>query len=66
VAPGWIAHAHMGLGHTDAALDWLEKARDYHDSWNMLPLHAERRWEPIRSHPRFQQLLSDRDRVRTR
>jgi serine/threonine protein kinase/TPR repeat protein len=66
VAPGWIAHGHVGLGNYDAALDWLEKAAEYHDSWNMLLLHAERRWEPIRSHPRFQQLLEFRERVRTR
>ena len=53
MAPGWIAHAHVGLGNNDLALDWLEKARDYHDSWNMLLLHSERRWAPLRSHPRF-------------
>jgi serine/threonine protein kinase/tetratricopeptide (TPR) repeat protein len=63
VAPGWIAHGHMGLSSHDTALDWLEKALDYNDAWNILILHAERRWEPIRSHPRFVRILEERERV---
>jgi tetratricopeptide (TPR) repeat protein len=51
-----IAAILMGLGRTDAALDWLERAVDEQHLSYYLP-SVEPMFDPIRSHPRFQALL---------
>jgi TolB-like protein/DNA-binding winged helix-turn-helix (wHTH) protein/Tfp pilus assembly protein PilF len=51
-----IARLYAAAGEKDRALDWLEKAYEEHSS--MLPyVNVWREWEPLRSDPRFQDLL---------
>ena len=54
---GWLlAHAHLGLGQSQEAVTWLEKAVDEHDG--ILPyLNFWFGFDPLRSDPRFQALL---------
>jgi TolB-like protein len=56
VQPTWIARIHGALGNTDEAFAWLEKAieeRDREIAW----LSTSPEWTPLRSHPRFQEIL---------
>jgi hypothetical protein len=47
---------HVGLGENDQALNWLEKA--YEERFNRLAyLRREPTWDPLRSDPRFADLL---------
>ena len=51
-----IARVHVGLGEREQALDWLEKAFVERDP-NMVFLKFHSVWDPLRSDPRFQDLL---------
>src|SRR5438445_120292 len=51
-----LAVVHLALGQNEAALQWLQKAYDEHD-WAMVVLAVEPRLDPLRSDPRFQELL---------
>ena len=48
--------SYLRLGDKPKALEWLEKALDER-SFRMGYLKVEPTWEPLRSGPRFQQLL---------
>jgi eukaryotic-like serine/threonine-protein kinase len=51
-----FAVVHLGLGENDQALNWLEKA--YEERFNRLAyLRREPIWDPLRSDPRFVDLL---------
>jgi serine/threonine-protein kinase len=51
-----FAMVHVGLGENDQALNWLEKA--YEERFNRLAyLRREPIWDPLRSDPRFADLL---------
>ena len=51
-----LAEIELGLGNTDAALDWLERACDEGNvGWN-LP-SADPFYDRVRSHPRFIRVL---------
>jgi len=56
VPPSTVAYAYVALGDTDTAIEWLERAfeaRDTHLGFaRALPLY-----DPIRSDPRFQDIL---------
>ena len=54
--PYSIALIHAELGHKDEALVWLEKAYKEH-GWAMCQLKVLSTWDPLRSDPRFQDLL---------
>ena len=54
--PYFIAIIQMRLGHKDDAFVWLEKAYKEH-RWAMVQLKALPAWDPLRSDPRFQDLL---------
>lgn len=56
VFPTSVAFVHMATGRLESAIDWLEKAVEERDS-HVLWLHTSPRWDPVRSHPRFPQLL---------
>jgi tetratricopeptide (TPR) repeat protein len=56
-SPAMIAAIHVVLGETDAAFDWLEKAYEARDSW-LVWLAVDRRFDRIRSDPRFAALLN--------
>ena len=52
-----LAYVHMGLGHQEEAMDFLEKA--YEERAGFLEtLNANPIFDDLRSHPRFQNLLS--------
>jgi serine/threonine-protein kinase len=51
-----FAIVHVGLGENDQALSWLENA--YEERFNRLAyLRREPVWDPLRSDPRFTELL---------
>jgi tetratricopeptide (TPR) repeat protein len=54
--PYEIAAIHMGLNDKDQAIDWLRKAFEHHHPW-LCYFAAEPMWDPLRSDPRFQDLL---------
>ena len=56
VSPYWLALVCCGLGESDAALEWLEKAHDAHDVW-LVWLNVDPRLDPLRDAARFQDLL---------
>jgi hypothetical protein len=45
-----------GLGKTEAALDWLEKALTERDGW-LVFLNSYPRFEALRDEPRFKDIL---------
>jgi TolB-like protein/DNA-binding winged helix-turn-helix (wHTH) protein/Flp pilus assembly protein TadD len=51
-----FALIHTGLGERDAALHWLQEAFHDHSAW-MLHLKVDPRLDPLRSDPRFQELM---------
>jgi tetratricopeptide (TPR) repeat protein len=51
-----FAQIYVGLGDKDKALQWLEKAYQER-SGSIWKLRVEPRWDPLRSDPRFQDLL---------
>jgi TolB-like protein/Flp pilus assembly protein TadD len=56
VSPTYLAEVYASLGNTDQAFRWLEKA--YRDrSWGMLFLRHDWCWDPLRSDPRFDDLV---------
>lgn len=52
----WPALLHAGLGETEAALQWLERACDQRDP-NLIWLKADPRLDCLRAEPRFEALL---------
>jgi tetratricopeptide (TPR) repeat protein len=56
IPPCYIAGIYVGLGDSDRAFEWLEKA--YSDRSEWLPyLNIEHMFEPIRDDPRFGELV---------
>ena len=56
VASYFFAEIHVGLGETERAIDYLEKAYEEHSHW-LIYLHIDPSMDNLRSHPRFQDLL---------
>jgi hypothetical protein len=56
VDPAAFAWAYAGMGNKDQALAWLDKAYVQHSN-HMKTLKVEPGWDPLRSDPRFQQLV---------
>ena len=57
VPPYALALVHSGLGDTDAAFEWLERAyaaRDVH----LMFLTVDVKWDRYRADPRFGELLA--------
>lgn len=55
-SPFRLGYVHLGLGDTDAAFDWLEKAVETRD-WQLSMLKVEPAFDSVRSNPRFAALL---------
>ena len=55
-APYDIAAFYARLGNATQAVAWLEKSHQQHD-WHMVQLKILPVWDPLRSDPRFQDLL---------
>jgi hypothetical protein len=56
VPPTSFAWIHLGLGETDAAFSWLDRAVEECDQ-RMMPIKSYRFFDPIRTDPRFLRLL---------
>jgi len=56
ISPVYMAIPCIGLGQYDQAFDWLAKAYDDRSDWMVL-LQTDPVFDPIRSDPRFQNLL---------
>jgi tetratricopeptide (TPR) repeat protein len=56
VPPYAIALIHAGLGHTELALDWLDRAFDSHDV-HLVFLPVDPKWDRFRIEPRFMAVL---------
>jgi TolB-like protein/Tfp pilus assembly protein PilF len=56
VASPMIARIHLGLGEFETALDWLQKGLEERSYW-MVFLKNDPVYDPLRSHPRFGELL---------
>jgi TolB-like protein/DNA-binding winged helix-turn-helix (wHTH) protein/Flp pilus assembly protein TadD len=56
-APADLAVVELGLSHKEKALAWLEKAYQDHDDDILLYLKVYPVFDPLRSDPRFQDLL---------
>jgi len=57
LAAPMIARVHLGLGEVERALDWLQKGLEERSYW-MVFLKMDPVYDPIRSHPRFKELLT--------
>ncbi len=51
-----VAVAYLGLGERENCFTWLEKACDERDV-RLFFLRVDKKWDPIRSDPRFQSVL---------
>ena len=56
VDPAPLAWAHMGMGHREEALRWLEKAYEQH-STGIATLKVEAIYDPVRGDPRFIEII---------
>jgi len=56
VAPFDFALIYLGLGARDTAFEWLEKAYDDRSTW-LFWIRVDPRLDPVRSDPRFRDLL---------
>jgi tetratricopeptide (TPR) repeat protein len=56
VPPTSFAWIHLGLGETDSAFEWLDRAVDARDQF-MMPIKSYAFFDPIRADPRFLALL---------
>ncbi|MHC4192243.1 MAG: tetratricopeptide repeat protein [Planctomycetota bacterium] len=56
VLPTFFAEVYASLGNTDEAFRWLERAYQERN-WEMLFLRTSPRWDPLRSDPRFDDLV---------
>ena len=54
---GGLALIELGLGNNDQAIAWLEKMYQDHVDESLLDLKSEPIFDPLRSDPRFQELL---------
>jgi len=56
---GAVGLIYIGLGQNDNALTWLEKAHRQRGSYTNLYLKVDPMFDPLRSSPRFQELLRE-------
>jgi hypothetical protein len=56
-APAELAVVELALGNREKALAWLEKAYQDHDDDTLLYLKVDPTFDPLRSDPRFKDLV---------
>jgi hypothetical protein len=56
IPPFYMTLVYAGLGEKDEAFTWLEKAYKEH-SWELILLKVHPGFDPLRSDPRFQELV---------
>ena len=55
VSPHSIATVYVGLGQTNEAIEWLNRAADERSNW-MIFLNVDPVFDPLRDEPRFKQI----------
>lgn len=55
--PFHVAMSYVGLGDADEAFRWLERAYEEQDPWLSVDSNVAQAFEPLRSDPRFTQLV---------
>jgi len=55
--PEWLAQIYVMVGQYDAAMDQLEYLLSISCNVSVALLRIDPRWDPLRSHPRFQKIL---------
>ncbi|NOR19073.1 MAG: tetratricopeptide repeat protein, partial [Xanthomonadales bacterium] len=55
-SPYNLAIVHLGLGHYEQAIDWLEKAYEAHNS-HLVYINRGPKFDPLRDNERFTKLL---------
>lgn len=58
VSPLWFMLLHTGMGNTDEAFHWCQKVFAEHAAGGAIPLKANPLFDPIRSDPRYFEVLS--------
>ena len=57
LSPWYVAHVYTALGDQEQAMDWLERA--YHESdFTLVNVYTDPRYEPLRSNPRYKELIA--------
>jgi len=56
VPPSFIAMVYTAVGEQQLALQWLQRAFEVHDV-HLVRLPADPKWDPLRDHPQFRDLL---------
>ena len=59
VSPTAFVWLYTAMGETEQALAWLEKAYEERDVWGLATLIIDPAADPLRSEPRFQELLRE-------
>jgi hypothetical protein len=57
VSPVELATLHVGLGNTESAIDWMQRAYEERRGW-MAYLNVHPILDPVRDNPRFQALVA--------
>ncbi len=57
-SPASLAFGYLGIGRTDEALSWLERAREAEPA-ALVAAAADPMWDELRAHPRFRALVED-------
>jgi tetratricopeptide (TPR) repeat protein len=52
----FVGLIHLGLGHAELAIDWLNRACDERSHW-VIFLNSDPTFDGVRKHPRFEGLL---------
>jgi serine/threonine protein kinase/tetratricopeptide (TPR) repeat protein len=61
VSPVTFGTLSLGLGHVDAALDWIQKSIDERRGW-FVYARVNAIFDPLREHPRFVEMMRELDR----
>ena len=57
ISPGWIGRLYVRAGNQDRALKWLRRDYEERGDDQILTLMVDPVWDPLRSDPRFQDLV---------
>ena len=56
LSPSYVAHVYTALGDQEQAMDWLERGYDQSD-FTLVNVYTDPRYEPLRSNPRYKELI---------
>ncbi len=65
LSPSYVAHVYTALGNQEQAMDWLERGYDESD-FTLVNVYTDPRFEPLRSNPRYKELIGKMGFVQAR